>query len=250
MVLLLRCLIALMCLGPMAARAVEVVEGPRVEVTGTTATVKWKLDGPAGGTVRFGRQPGELTRSVKSPVVAVDHSVILDGLEPGARYQYSVGTARKPLKEGSFQVPPTSGPARGVPSGKPTGGPPQEPVAPGASKGPPPAGKAPPARQTWANAATLRDHFERHGADFAAVSPEDYAAQAWRFFQRAKSEGLPVKIDPEGTLRVWDPKSRAFAAYTRQGLTKTYFKPGSPDYFERQPGRLVRLKPGEGAGEP
>jgi hypothetical protein len=49
-------------------------------------------------------------------------------------------------------------------------------------------------------------------------------------------------------LRVWDPKTRSFAAYTREGLTKTYFKPGSPDYFERQPGRPVRLKP-EATGE-
>jgi len=250
MVLLIRCVIAILGLVPMAAQAVEVVEGPRVDVNGTTATIQWKLDGPAGGTVRFGRQPGELTRSVKSPVVAAEHSVTLEGLERGARYQFSIGTARKPLKEGNFQVPEATGRARGSPTGKPSGGSPEGAVAPGDSKAVPVPRKAPPARQTWANVATLRDHFERHGADFAATSPEDYAAQAWRFFQRAKSEGLPVKIDPEGTLRIWDPKSRAFAAYTPQGLTKTYFKPGSADYFERQPGRLVRLKPGEGAGEP
>ena len=44
--------------------------------------------------------------------------------------------------------------------------------------------------------------------------------------------------DSDGTIRVWDPKTRAFAAYNRDGTTRTYFKPGSPDYFERQPGRL------------
>jgi pyocin large subunit-like protein len=90
--------------------------------------------------------------------------------------------------------------------------------------------------------ATLRDHFDRHGGDFRATSPEDYAAQAWRFLQDAKAAGWPAKLDAEGTLRVWDPRTRAFAAYTRQGMTKTYFKPGSHDYFERQPGRPIRLK--------
>lgn len=39
--------------------------------------------------------------------------------------------------------------------------------------------------------------------------------------------------------RVFDPKTGAFAAYNRDGTTKTFFKPGSPGYFERQPGRIV-----------
>ena len=246
----LRCLIALLCLSPLAVSAVEVVEGPRVEVTGTTAVVKWKLDGPAGGTVKYGRLPGALTQSAKSPVVAAEHSVILEGLEPGARYQFSIGTARKPLKDGSFQVEAGSAPPSRGPPGAPKGRPAEAPASPGATKGVPTAVKTPPARQTWANVATLRDHFDRHGADFAATSPEDYAAQAWRFLERAKTEGLPAKIDPEGTIRVWDPKTRAFAAYTRQGRTKTYFKPGSAGYFDRQPGRLTRLKPGDSPAGP
>jgi hypothetical protein len=225
--------------------AVEIVDGPRVEVAGTTATVRWKLDGPAGGTVRFGLSAEALTRSEKSEKVAAEHAVRLDGLKPGTRYFYSVGTARRALRDGSF----TAG-------GSPAAADPSRPAKPSAAPAAaPPAGvrpqtTAPPARQTWANVATLRDHYERHGRDFASVSPEDYAAQAWRFLERAKAEGLPAKLDPEGTLRVWDPRSRAFAAYSRQGLTKTYFKPGSPDYFERQPGRPVRLKPGPTSDTP
>jgi pyocin large subunit-like protein len=101
---------------------------------------------------------------------------------------------------------------------------------------------APPARETWANPSTLHDHFERHGSDFKAKDPVDYAAQAWRFLQRARTEGLPAKIDAQGTIRVFDPKTGAFAAYNREGKTKTYFKPQSPHYFERQPGHSVDLK--------
>jgi hypothetical protein len=248
MELLIRWFLVLVFLMPARLRAVEVIDGPRVEVAGTTATVWWKLDAPAGGTVRFGLAEEALNRSQKSPVVATEHTVRLDGLQAGVRYHYSVGTARRPLKTGSFVAGAGSG-TRGqrAPDGEDgparRGGSADD--APSSAKKAPTASDAaaPPARRTWANVATLRDHYERHGRDFAATSAEDYAAQAWRFLQRAKTEGLPAKIDPEGTLRVWDPRTRSFAAYTRQGLTKTYFKPGSRDYFERQPGRPVRLKP-------
>jgi hypothetical protein len=228
-------------LWPAWLEAVEVVDGPRVEVAGTTATVRWKLDGPAGGTVRFGVNEADLNRSQKSPVVAAEHSVRLDGLSPGTRYFFSVGTARRPLREGTFTA--GAGPQRSAVDPLPKAPPAADRPTRSPAAGPSPASPAaPPARRTWANVATLRDHFERHGRDFGASSPDDYAAQAWHFLQRAKTEGLPAKQDPEGTLRVWDPRTRAFAAYSRQGMTKTYFKPGSPDYFDRQPGRPVRLK--------
>ena len=251
---LLRCFVTLFLLWPGWLGAVEIIDGPRVEVAGTTATVRWKLDGPAGGTVRFGLSAEALTRSEKSGVVAAEHAVRLDGLKPGAKYFYSVGTARRVLRDGSFTAGAGPGSADGGPP--PAGG--ASRPARGADAAPSPATPAaptarttaPPARQTWANVATLRDHYERHGRDFASVSPEDYAAQAWRFLERAKAEGLPAKLDAEGTLRVWDPRTRAFAAYTRQGRAKTYFKPGSPDYFERQPGRPVRLKPGPASDSP
>jgi hypothetical protein len=96
--------------------------------------------------------------------------------------------------------------------------------------------------ESWGNPATLPDHFARHGSDFGAASAEDYARLAWQFLQRAKAEGLPAKVDPTGTLRVYDPANGAFAAYNRDGTTKTFFKPGSPSYFDRQPGRPVNLK--------
>src|SRR5437879_856269 len=43
----------------------------------------------------------------------------------------------------------------------------------------------PPTRKMWGNMATLQDHFERHGRDFRAKDPEDYARMAWEFLQRA-----------------------------------------------------------------
>jgi len=232
----------LLCFGPAWLGAVEVVEGPRVEVAGTSATVSWKTDVPAGATVRFGLNESLLNRRAEAEAVSTLHQVRLDGLKPGARYFYSVGTARRPLREGSFLAVP--GAAAGAARAPRAAAAPPAAARPAAGEAKP-AGPAaaPPARQTWGAVATLRDHYERHGRDFAATSSEDYAAQAWHFLQRAKAEGLPAKLDPDGTLRVWDHKTRAFAAYNRNGLAKTYFKPDSPGYFDRQPGRPVRLKP-------
>ncbi len=96
--------------------------------------------------------------------------------------------------------------------------------------------------QTWANPASLPDHFARHGADFGARNPEDYARLAAQFLQRAKAEGLPAKVDNSGVLRIYDSRSGSFGAYNADGTTKTFFKPGSAEYFDRQPGRPVNLK--------
>ena len=57
--------------------------------------------------------------------------------------------------------------------------------------------------------------------------------------RRAKTDRLPTKVDETGVTRIFDPKTGAFAAYNRDGTTKTFFKPGSPGYFDRQPGRLI-----------
>ena len=98
------------------------------------------------------------------------------------------------------------------------------------------------ARQTWGRPETLPDHFLRHGADFKAPNPDDYAAQAHAFLERAKTSGLPAKRDRNGELRIYDPATGTFGAYNANGTTKTFFKPGSPSYFDRQSGEPVDLR--------
>jgi hypothetical protein len=220
------------------SRAVELVSGPTVAVTDTTAVIRWKTDVECGTRVRFGLSEDKLDGKAGDGV-AVEHEVSLAGLQPDTAYAFSVGTARQPLKTDIFVTAKSSPPAQGggllqkikeVITGKP------KPVPSPVMQ------PAPPTSQTWGSVRTLQDHFDRHGADFRATSPDDYARQAWEFLQRAQREGLPAKVDDtDGTLRVWDPKTGAFAAYNRDGTTKTYFKPGSPGYFDRQPGRPVKL---------
>ncbi|SDO66699.1 RHS repeat-associated core domain-containing protein [Nakamurella panacisegetis] len=95
-----------------------------------------------------------------------------------------------------------------------------------------------PPEESWANAKTLDDHYSRHGADFGATSPADYANQASEFFQRGLQGSLPTKISSDGTIRIYDPSTNSFGSYGPGGMTKTYFKPTSSDYWSRQPGVL------------
>jgi RHS repeat-associated protein len=100
------------------------------------------------------------------------------------------------------------------------------------------------ASETWGNPDTLADHFARHGADFNATSEEDYAHQASQFLQDSQADGLPTKIDADGTIRVYDPNTNTFGSYNPDGTTKTFFQPDPAshpyptnlDYWNAQPG--------------
>ncbi len=208
--------------------AVEIVDGPRVEASGSSATLRWKTDVECGARVRFGLAADHLDRKASAEGVGVDHVVVVDGLRPDTAYFFNVGTSRTVLATGSFN---STGQAVAKDKAAPL------------EKKTPPVRKAPPTKKIWGNVGSLQDHFDRHGRDFSAKTPDDYARLSWEFLNRALDEGWPAKVDgSDGTIRVWDPKTRAFAAYNRDGTTKTYFKPGGSDYFERQPGKLTKLK--------
>ena len=249
-----------------SAWAVEVKEGPVLEVSETTASLNWVTDVECGTQVKFGINANNFNRSAEGPV-GVKHAVELGGLKPGTVYFYTIGTAKKVLKSGTFTTKGTAS-GNGTPGAKGQGTPPSKPVNPPAvvpptrpadpakpqkvekpravepapAKPVPGSYTPPPTARTWGDRESLQDHFIRHGRDFAAKSADDYAAKAWLFLQRAKDEGLPAKLDPDnGTIRVWDGASHTFAAYNRDFTTKTFFRPQSADYFQRQPGKPVRL---------
>jgi len=92
------------------------------------------------------------------------------------------------------------------------------------------------AKTSWGNPSSLAEHFADHGTDFGATSAEDYAKQAAEFLRRAQRDALPMKIDEGGTIRVYDPATNTFGSYNADGTTKTFFKPTSPTYWDRQPG--------------
>lgn len=222
--------------------AVVVNEAPFITPTENSVTMKWGTDAECGTLLKLGLNKNALTRKVEGEV-GTKHQVQANELLPGTEYFYTIGTSKKPLLEGSFTTKGKS------PKGTP---PPPAPAAKQETKSAPkpaeaPAAKPtytpPPTSKTWGDKYSLQDHFNRHGADFGAKNPDDYAAKAWLFLQRAMDEGLPAKQDTsDGTIRVWDGKSHSFAAYNSDFTTKTYFKPNSGDYFTRQPGKPVRLR--------
>jgi hypothetical protein len=219
-----------------ALHAAELVQGPVVEsVSATNALIRWATDVATGARVRYGTALTNLDQNVQGEVRAA-HSVLLGSLRPGTKYFFTVGTARVPLATNSFITAGLASPPAAPPRTPVVG----TPKTSGLTAFSP--SRAPPTRETWGNIASLRDHFERHGPDFNSKDADDYARQAWVFLQRARAEGWPAKVDDEGVIRIFDPQSRAFAAYNRDGTTKTYFKPGSRDYFERQPGRPINAK--------
>ncbi len=230
-------------------QAIVVSEAPVVTATENTAAVKWGTDIECGTQVRFGVNPNNLNHKADGDV-GVKHQVQLNQLMPATKYFYTLGTAKKGLLDGTFTTKGT--PPKGSPPPAPTEPKPQaKPSAQPANVLPPPALPAavkpsytpPPTGKTWGDRGSLQDHFNRHGADFAAKNADDYAAKAWLFLQRAMDEGLAAKLDEsDGTIRVWEGKTRTFAAYNRDFTTKTYFKPNSGDYFTRQPGKPVRLR--------
>lgn len=243
-------LVSLWILGAACGRAVEITQGPLVEPTPTNAVIRWRTDRTAGGRVVYGTAVREMTQRASADAVSSQQEVRIQELKPGTTYWYAVGTARLTLATNSFTTPGmASEPATGVSAAqrdRDAGG--AKSRVPGGGATGPLAGKfdptklqAPPARQTWGAPRSLQDHFDRHGADFSAKDPEDYAAQAWVFLRRAKAEGLPAKLDDDGVLRVYEPKTRSFAAYNKDLTTRTYFKPGRRDYFDDQPGRPVDL---------
>lgn len=254
----------LLCLLIGSACAVEVTEGPVLDVSGTTASLRWVTDVECGTQVKYGVNANNFNHSAEGPV-GVKHGVVLSGLKPGTVYFYTVGTAKKVLRTGNFATKGAAAESgshgsagQGTPSAKPVAPPPVPPSKPAGSSKPEPTSKPraptapeksipgnyapPPTARTWGDRESLQDHFIRHGRDFGARNADDYAAKAWLFLQRAKDEGLPAKLDPDnGTIRVWDGASHTFAAYNRDFTTKTFFRPQSADYFQRQPGKPVRL---------
>lgn len=221
--------------------AVTLTEQPRTAPSEREATITWKTDVESGSRVNYGTRPDLLTQRAEGGVTST-HTVTISGLEPGTTYYFAVGSARQRLATGSFT---TTGKGKAAPRPLPKlQDAPESKNPKAASPAPTPAAppqKAPPSRVTWGNLDTLQDHFDRHGRDFQSKSPDHYAAQAWFFLQRARAEGLPMKFEAEtGTLRVWDGKTRSFAAYNRDGTTKTFFRPSDPAYFNRQPGKPVK----------
>jgi hypothetical protein len=98
-----------------AAPEPAVMRGPYLQMgTPTSAVVRWRTTAAVSSEVRFGTEPGALTRTVQSATTVTEHEVTLTGLTPRTRYFYNVGTAGAILSGGEpthhFLTLPPPGP--------------------------------------------------------------------------------------------------------------------------------------------
>ncbi len=260
--LLAGCLASLALATP--CTAVELTSPVTVTATDNGVVLSWKTDVICGTKVAYGTHSEMLPKKAEG-ALGLYHEVTLTDLLPGKTYFVRAGTARQWLAEGrltlttegtpswspGFEDPKPAVSDTAEETKKPTPRPLPK-LAEGSTDQRPPASatetpqkaappRAPPTHETWGYMPSLQDHYERHGKDFRCTSPDDYAAKAWLFLQYARQNSLPMKWDDaDGTLRIWEPNSRAFAAYNRDGTTKTFFRPNSPGYWSRQPGRPIK----------
>lgn len=96
----------------------------------------------------------------------------------------------------------------------------------------------PPAMLRWGRPAKLDDHVTRHGGPLGAVDAEDYVRKASAFFRRGARGDLPMKVDDDGVMRIFDEASNTFGSFGPDGTVKTFFKPDRPGYWADQKGQL------------
>ena len=68
----------------------------------------------------------------------------------------------------------------------------------------------------------LRDHFERHGADFGSKDAKSYERRASNFYS---DPNALAKMSRDGVIRLYDPTSNTFGSYNADGTIRTFFKP-------------------------
>jgi len=131
---------------------------------------------------------------------------------------------------------------RPPPRAPPTGG--TWAASPGAPMGPGGPDDDDPNPNNWGRPDTLSDHYARHGGDFGAKSEADYARQASQFLRNSGKNNYSVKVDNNGVIRIYDPKTNTFGSYNANGTTRTFYKldpgvhgyPTNMDYWLDQPG--------------
>jgi hypothetical protein len=122
---------------------------------------------------------------------------------------------------------------------------PTPPAAPGGDTASRAAAESLPAREPGANPrhpeigfrthALLLEHFEKHGGEFHAATPEEYLRLAQTLRDHRKRGGVLEFVRNDAVTCKFDRSTGAFVAYNSDGTIRTFFKPRDGEaYFERQ----------------
>lgn len=100
---------------PVKPRA-NLLRGPYLQVaTPNSIVIRWRTDALVRGIVRYGANQGQMDKTAQDTVLLSEHKIKLEGLQPGTRYYYSIGSYRDTLQTGpdnyftTLPVPGTEG---------------------------------------------------------------------------------------------------------------------------------------------
>jgi len=87
----------------------------------------------------------------------------------------------------------------------------------------------------FANTQRLDEHYAKHGAEFGAISKQDYLRQAQALRDAPAGGPILEAVRADGVRTRFDRRTGAFLAFNANGVIRTYFRPNDGErYFRRQ----------------
>lgn len=81
----------------------------------------------------------------------------------------------------------------------------------------------------------LTEHFEKHGAEFGAITRDEYLARAQRLRDAPLGGNILESIRRDGVITRFDRATGAFIAFDDDRTIRTFFRPNDGEaYFRRQ----------------
>lgn len=79
------------------------------------------------------------------------------------------------------------------------------------------------------------EHYEKHGREFGSVDQAEYLRLAQTLRDRPVGDSVIEIVRKDGTITRFDRDSKAFIAFDRDGIIRTFFRPNDgEEYFRRQ----------------
>jgi hypothetical protein len=81
----------------------------------------------------------------------------------------------------------------------------------------------------------LDEHYAKHGAEFGAITKQDYLRQAQLLRDAAVGGPVLQTVRADGVTTRFDRQTGAFVAFNANGTIRTFFKPNDGErYYRRQ----------------
>ena len=81
----------------------------------------------------------------------------------------------------------------------------------------------------------LTEHFRKHGREFGKVSKEEFLLMAQDLRDRPLDMKILEVVRRDGVITRFDRRTKAFIAFERNLVIRTFFKPADGEkYFQRQ----------------